>query len=429
MNNRKDSPSLAIVYILQQCHHIAFVLFCLYIRLCRSFQPFGSGYVTIKNLMNSSTQKYLYDKTNTVTEKCFPMDFTKPNHPKSSSPSYQHDPFDVGPRIQRHPNLYTTFHGWFDPAPNSQVTGPSGVHRYEIEVYGTQYNVNHIKKDMNIIASFDVPAGATKYDFKLPELLDDDPDPHLYCIELTTIDLARNPRYTRRFVLYDKSSYLMLDTHKSSLRPITANPAANYEWQVSLDVMVVDWKDYFYNSYYRRVNLLLPIVSDPQLDGVFNQLDEPLPITGTANVHGITQFHYRYDKYSPSQNLSAPFRMINLVTDERVSLNDLPLQDGDTVDVEILAMDIVDNTIKDSFRVYIDSSPPELENLGLMKDGERMIFVHSTIDLVKMDFVFDAFDPHSGIKRVLWRLGTTAQGSDIGQGALPVHRFNHSVSV
>ena len=284
-----------------------------------------------------------------------------------------------------------------------------------------QVNQGSQKVDFTVVADYNVTAGTEEFDFELPEL----DVPMLYAIYMHVLDIAGNYRIMRRFVLFDNISSLVMDETRP-LSPISANPDTKYLWQVHLDPIIVDWQQHFYNDEFRYKNYLVEIETDGNVTGIFEQTDEPLPVSGTPNVHGITSFKYKYNKISPSSNVSAPYHEISTVTDQQVTLNNLPIEDGDAVDVSILATDIMGNTIDDSFRMFIDSSPPILQNLWLMKDGYKQLYVHNSKDLTDMEFVFEAFDPHSNLKTVKWTLGTTSKGHDIGSGALPVVKPNNT---
>ena len=376
------------------------------------------------NIVDQSlSDKNLYAITTIDAEKCFRFDFTPANHCKGNSTPCAHDPLDIGPRVQRHQYINARYHGYYDPHPSSTVTGPSGIERYLIDIHVMQLAGDHLFVDPQIIETYNTTADETDFDFELPQT----GEAMMYSIVLTTLDVAGNYRMARRFVIYDNTSYLALDTDQYNLNPISANPATDYLWQVSHDPIIVDWQEYFYNVHHKHFNFLLPIREDSKMTGIYEQIDEPIPVTGTPNVHGIVTFMYQYDHTSPSVNKSVPFQKVPNVLDQQVTITDLHLSDGDTVDVTVLAIDIMNNTIDDSFRMHIDASPPELLNLGLSKDGEK-IFVHDSKDLRSMNFTFEAHDPHSSLHQVKWKLGSYPGGDDISSGALPVVKISDQVS-
>ena len=77
-----------------------------------------------------------------------------------------------------------------------------------------------------------------------------------------------------------------------------------------------------------------------------------------------------------------------------MSLHEIKLYDGDILNITIKAIDIMNNTHAESTTLFIDSSMPIIENMYLMKDGYRYLFVHNITDLSKMNMVFTSYDVH-----------------------------------
>jgi hypothetical protein len=389
-------------------------------RICHYFKPIGSGFVNIVNLVDmSGPVQHFYDETETDAEKCFRFDFVSPDHCRNQNPPCALDPLDIGERVQRHRSITAVFQGHFDPPPPGNVTGPSLIQKYLVQVHQVQVNANSQKVNSGADQKYEVLAGTEVLEFEIDPIT----SPMLYSIYLHIVDTARNARIMRRFVLIDNTSSLALDD-ENPLKPISASPSTGYRWQVNLRPIIVNWVEHFYNDWFIHTNHLLPIEPDKHVEGIFDQIEGTLPVNGTPNVHGIISFNYKFDKWSPTSNQSSTYQEIPDVIAQQVVLTELQIEDGDTVEVSVLAEDINGNTIDDSFRVFVDSSPPILQNLWLVKDGYKQLFIHTSKDLTEMDFVFEAFDPHSSLKTVKWTLGTTPKGSDIGKGALPVVKLN-----
>ena len=319
--------------------------------------------------------------------------------------------------MQRHQYISAYFSGYYDPDPGSKVTGPSGIAQYIIDIHRMQHAGDFLSVDLKILETFNTTSDEEQLNFELPQT----GEPSMYAIKLTTLDLAGNYRMARRFIIYDNTSYLALDQEQHSLRPISANPDTGYTWQISLDSpVIIDWEEYFCNEHYKlHMNFLLPIREDGIITGVYEQEDGPIPVSGTPNVDGITSFFYKYTQTSPSVNKSVNFQEVANVLDQQVTISDLVLSDGDTIDVTVRAIDINNNTIDDSVSMYVDSSPPQLINLGLSK-GNYKVFVHDSKNLGNMNFTFEAFDLDISLHTVKWKLGSSPEGDDIASGALPV---------
>ena len=219
----------------------------------------------------------------------------------------------------------------------------------------------------------------------------------IYVWALDNTQESSNYRIARRFVLVDNTSFIET-SDENPIVPTSAFPDSEYEWQVELVPVVVDWTSHFYNNWHVHTNLLLPIRSETNTSqpivGIFEQETGDLPVTGTANVDGVVNFLYKYRKYSPSGEEKSNFSFVPNPLSQQLTIMDTTVADGDTLEITIKAIDIMNNTLDDSITLYVDSSPPIVEEMYLMKDGYRYLFVHNTTDLSEMDMVFIAYDTH-----------------------------------
>ncbi|XP_041349352.1 uncharacterized protein LOC121368680 [Gigantopelta aegis] len=92
--------------------------------------------------------------------------------------------------------------------------------------------------------------------------------------------------------------------------------------------------------------------------------------------------------------------------------------------VELLDEDVMKNRIQENVTVHIDHTVPDINNMWLVRNKNRELYVHNSRDLSDMVLEFDASDPHSGIYSVEWFLGTQLNTSDIGKGYLPVIKLS-----
>ena len=367
--------------------------------------------------------RHEFNEVIATTEKCFLLDFTAPDH-CINKPPCSSDPLDIGERIQDHSNIRAVYVGYVDPNPNSPwMVEPSGINQYKIDVYNVQFDYLNEEIYADILGGPQyesvTSSSVHEHQFNLPEKT----IPMLYAIYLTVLDSSGpdgNFRFARRFVAYDKTSTNELDTTQSHLRTITANPSTDFKWQVTLNSLVVDWKNYFYNSHLRDTNFLWKIRPESYVNTAFDQTTGLLPVSGTDNVDGIVEFQYSFTKVSPTSADTEGFKVVSPVTSQRITLAELSIEDGDQVDIFIKATDYRRQERTEHIHVDVDSSPPLLQNIWLTKDGYKQLFVHNSTDLAKMELKFEALDIHSGIKQVVWRLGTSPKGSDIGQESLPV---------
>ena len=59
-------------------------------------------------------------------------------------------------------------------------------------------------------------------------------------------------------------------------------------------------------------------------------------------------------------------------------------EDGDSIRFWVEGFDVMGNSVIDDLLVHVDSSYPIIENVGLTRDGEVLLAVHSNIDLFDM---------------------------------------------
>lgn len=242
-------------------------------------------------------------------------------------------------------------------------------------------------------------------------------EPALYGLQLEIKDVANNVRQARRFVLYDKSSKISVNS-TSWLYVSSAEVNTNYTWQISRSDACITWTDRYYNDKYVHFNPLRPIEADSHglITTAYDQTTGPIPVSGTTNVHGITNFEYSLTKELNGQNITVSMDSIPDVTSQSVCISS-DFQDGDTYIFTIQAYDIVRNEFLEYILFSIDSSPPVISNAGLVRDGHEELFVHNSTELFKMTLEFDAYDTHSGLIQVLWKFYENNPERLIGQGA------------
>ena len=266
---------------------------------------------------------------------------------------------------------------------------------YELDIRDVVYTPTELYADWKSIVSYITPEGEL-LNFTLP----DRGQPHMFALYLWAIDSTQesgNFRIARRFVLVDNTSEVLI-SENYPISAISANPDSDFEWQIRLMPVILDWTNHFYNSWHVHTNLLLPIRGETNtshpIEGVFEQETGELPVNGTPNVHGIVKFMYKYHKTSRHGDEVTTFADVPNTLLQKLSLHETSIHDGDTMHITIKAIDIMNNTHMDSIILYIDSSTPIIEDIYLMKDGYRYLFVHNETDLSKMNMVFTSYDVH-----------------------------------
>ena len=80
------------------------------------------------------------------------------------------------------------------------------------------------------------------------------------------------------------------------------------------------------------------------------------------------------------------------------------LQNGHEYEVGIRATEIFGNQLVKKTTFRVDTTPPEITEFGLTKDGERELAVHNLEDLTKASLEFTTFDVESGLRQIEWRM-------------------------
>ena len=62
----------------------------------------------------------------------------------------------------------------------------------------------------------------------------------------------------------------------------------------------------------------------------------------------------------------------------------IPRDDGDIIRIWVRAYDVMGNVAEDSMTAYVDSSPPVIENIWLLHNGQAQLAVHHSRDLFDM---------------------------------------------
>ena len=250
---------------------------------------------------------------------------------------------------------------------------------YEIEVRHMQWTPTELFADFKAVSSFISDNGSAVH---IP--LPDENQPAIFAIYLWALDSTQespNYRIARRFVLTDNTSYIVT-SEDNPIIPTTAFEDSDLEWQVELVPVHLNWTNHFYNTWHIHTNLLLPIRGDGNLSisGVFEQETGELPVSGTDNVDGVVNFLYHYIRHSPREYEEQNFTDVIDPLSQQLLLDNTTIRDGDTLQVTIKAVDIMNNTLDSSITLYIDSTPPQIFNIQF--------------DSAKGQIQFNSFDTH-----------------------------------
>lgn len=338
-----------------------------------------------------------FKKTNTSNANCYYYDGEAPQHCLLSQ-NCTYEPLHLETRISRTPNIGVEFNGWFDPVPNGGTSKhASSIESYEVRVTEVSGNVK-LQVGTSSVFTKKVPSSENHLVLNITSAT-----PKLFCVTLEVKDVAQNVRQSRRFFLFDNSTFIETRSDKHFFVS-SATKNTNYKWQTHHNEICLNWKGHFYNRFYLHNKLLNEIEPDYHglISGIYEQNDGILPVSGTENVYGIVQYTFAFSRNESS--FSPLIAVPNFPS--QTFCKSFILNDGDTYSLEIGAIDIVNNSYSEIKTVHIDRSVPEIANIWLVKGAHKRIFVHDKTDLSTMELQFDAYDLHSGIKTVEWFFGT-----------------------
>lgn len=351
-----------------------------------------------RNLETHREVNVSYDTTTISRSLCYIYDDHPPIH-CSELHSCNHEPLQLSTRLTRSRNIIAHFAGWLDPIPiGSTDSLASGIESYEIRIYEvTSATPTTLMRDRSSVgATYKLSKNTTSVSIELPEK-----NPMLYAILLEVKDFADNVHHARRFVLYDNTSVIKINSGYP-LRVITASNETRYRWQINHGKLCYDWDQRYYNDPLKSNNPFYQIERDTynKIVGRYEQTSGILPTNGTENVYGVTKFYYSIQK-DGYHIMSGSVVNISL---EKLCIQST-IVDGDEFTLELQANDIMNHKLNDTVSVFIDRSVPEITDIWLSRDGTKQLYVHHSTDLSKMVIHFKAFDTHSGIREIKWAFG------------------------
>ena len=307
-----------------------------------------------------------------------------------------YDPIQLPKRITENENVTVSFRGWLDPFPtNGRQDQASGVQHFDIAVHKMSNAGDSWRMEEGSIQSKKMSSSRT--DKNVMFVLEN--EPALYGITVTAVDVAHNVKKVRRIIYYDKSSKLLIN-HNHKLLFDSASPDTNYTWQTNHKQICLSWVDRYYNDHniHSSNNALKRVQQDVHgfYKGIYEQTTGVLPVQGTPNVYGIVAFYYRYKL---NENTFSNKAAVPDFTKQRLCKT-FTSRDGEAYTFELQSKDLKSQILTEEKTVYIDRSAPDINNIWLVKEGHRKLFVHNSTELFKMNIEFDVLDQHSGIHSI-----------------------------
>ncbi|CAC5398101.1 unnamed protein product [Mytilus coruscus] len=389
---------------------------------CITFRVKGGGYLVSKNMETQNTLIVPYTKTENSRQLCYIYDIEPPVFCPDGV-SCIAEPLKLSKTITTSREIKVSFSGWSDPYPSLGTSSlASGIESYELSVHEvTEATPGTLMRSLEkvVAAPYKCSKNITEVEIQLPGK-----NPMLYSILMVVKDRADNVRQTRRFVLYDNSSKIV----KNDLVPLKVISASNqtkFLWQIHHENICYSWKNRFFNINYKKNNLLRPIKAEAynSIEGIYDQTTGVLPVTGTENINGLTDFFYSLLR-NERNVVSGKVRNF---TSQSLCLN-IGMNDGDTFIFHLQARDIMNHTLNDSIQVHIDRSVPEIADIWLIRNGRKQLYVHHSSDLSTIYLEFKAFDLHSGVREIKWAFGIYENKTVLIEKSIAVEQTNNSIS-
>ena len=376
----------------------------------------NGGFLDILNLDTYITTRHYYSGSFVMRTTQYQLDLMSPVHCLFlSSVSCIQPILDIGDGITMSNLTAVSWGGWID--------SPADVEMYSLDVYLLEETGGELRERVfpKINSSAHQDTGVENYSANV--LLPND-GPYSFVLQVS--DKAGNLQYARRLLLFDATSRLSINSDLP-LRVTSAIPQTGYIWQnSSIPIVTIAGRGHFYNTNLQMSNWLAP-VADFNGATIDPSYDHPLssgqyPRMGTTNALGVLSLLYEInvDREGGMSNgsIMVPVNFSNTVSDvtlESVDFN-ITAADGESARIWFKAIDFKSQEIYDSLVVHFDTSPPVLRDLWLEYNGETGLLLHGSSDLTTMIISFEAWDEHSGLWSLEWRIGTWYGGDDIGSG-------------
>ncbi|VDI20686.1 Hypothetical predicted protein [Mytilus galloprovincialis] len=381
-------------------------------RVFAEFSSTNGGYVIVADrdakFDDSKTNKYYYNGKTLSRMFEYHWDLENPYH-CSQSLGTSCTPFlDIVDDITENPNLSFTWGGWSDDL--------AGLDHYEYDLfYLGMDNVVLIDgagaggRFLELLSNKNVSVTESSASITLE-------DPGMYSLHLVAYDKAGNYKSGRTLFLFDNLSTVDTQGNKPTYCS-TASKDTSYTW-VTKDTsrVKIDWKSRFINIRHNAGKWLNPVQTYAKGEGIvtYEDLYGNRTHVGIKNVGAIVDFQVSYqvdssDSITTSVKDSRPFTSVSNI-DNQYDILTLDWADGDQLTTTVKAIDILDKTNQETIVLYRDATPPIIENIWLTKSDRLNVSVHNFEDFTKMTIEWEAYDVHSGLDSVYWRLYDSKTG-------------------
>ncbi|XP_046562882.1 uncharacterized protein LOC124271765 [Haliotis rubra] len=364
-----------------------------------TYSTSNGGYVKVRNKESNTLATFYYNSATQTHVYTVAIDLVDPYHCTGTTAC-------VGsmltvPDVIKTSKVNLRWSGWSD--------ADAGVDHFVRDVYEL-HAVGDVLRDKRRVVTTTLTSSTTSNSYTLATT-------GVYSVVLSAYDKGGNHRSTRRILVYDGTSNVTTQAN-TSLRVTTAASATS-EWQTTSSSVTVDWTNRYINTVHRNNKWLLGVASLGNISLDYDDNEGDRSVSAINNVQGLTRFltSYKFDHQGGSSIASPPAD--NLFTSQGLNQSQTitpSLVDGDTVRFWVRAYDIKREFLEERVTVHIDTSPPVLENLWLTRGDRLNISVHSAEEFSEMTMEWIAYDEHSGLETVSWRIVDKYKDLDIVHG-------------
>ncbi|WAR06111.1 hypothetical protein MAR_021480 [Mya arenaria] len=347
-------------------------------------------------------RKYSINGIEKTYDKEIEFDMVAPIHCKETNLSCSSQSLRTSTDFLTENQLVVYWDGWSDEN--------SGISTFEINLYMiVKAGSNTLKQDHGTTGE----SITTDFSSSSATLNLEHPGP--YAVELTAIDNAGNKKNARRLFFFDNTSEVSLNTNSST---VVSNANERGWITQNTDSIDVAWAYRFQNNDHDNNCWLCRF--EPSPTSVPFVLDDTSGCMFSAifPLVGIVRFDLAYSETYEAITTEEPFNQTTQTefNQQRAEVNGISIQDGKRVTFTVRGYDIVGAYAEDNVTVWIDTSPPVIENLWLTRGDIVNISVHNVTELAAMTIEWHVFDVHSGLYEISWRLFDNFSNTEVLHG-------------
>ncbi|XP_071123148.1 uncharacterized protein [Mytilus edulis] len=369
----------------------------------------NGGYVDVANRENGITTRYYYQGQTLTRTFEYHWDVVNPYHCSVSAGKSCTHFISIPTDITNNPIMTFSWDGWSDDL--------AGILYYEYQVFD-------LDKDGTQLVDGRVPV-ANAGNKPINDTLQDTftvTTAGVYSIHLSVFDKAGNHKTGRGIFFFDDIS--VVDKTGEETKCATASKDTLYEWVVQdTNTVQIVWPDRFINVRHLNNGWLYGVQTfAPHPDiSLYEDLYGNRTNAAIKNKRGIVDFKVSFEVHDPSLKDSRPLTSVIEIYNQYEYLT-LNWADGDRLTVTVKALDVIHESKNDTITVYRDATPPIIQNLWLTLGDRLNVTVHRIEEFTKMTIEWEAFDLHSGLDSVNWKL------YDNYGGAVVLHGHEHIIA-